>query len=354
MQTSVDYILVGQGIAGTCLAYRLIKAGFSVVVIDAFQSNSSTRVAAGIINPVTGRKIVKSWLAKELLAEAASFYNEMEELLDIKIYFPIPIYRVFASVIEQNQWFERGEELDNHDFLSDVIYPNWASMPTPFGMGIIKQGAWVNTTVLMDGFRNWLKQQSALLEENFDPLQIEFEPELNYKGISAKGIIFCEGPNAIHNPYFKYLPFNLAKGEVMKIKSDGLTDLDGLVSKNGFVLPLGNGVFNVGATYKWNDYELDISEEAFIELSDKWSKITEAPFELMEHKAGIRPTVKDRKPFIGVHPFHPNLYIFNGMGTKGISLAPYFSKIFLRHLQSEEPLPDEVNIARYEKLITCK
>jgi glycine/D-amino acid oxidase-like deaminating enzyme len=354
MKTVVDYIIVGQGIAGTCMAFRLIEAGYRVLVIDKFQPFSSTRVAAGIMNPVTGRKLVKSWLAEELLSEAGTFYRGLEALLDIKIYHPIPIYRVFASVIEQNQWFERGEELDHHNFLSDVVYPNWSSLPTPFGMGIIKQGAWVNTTILIDAFRQWLKQQSALLEESFNPLQIQFEPELSYNGITAKGIIFCEGPNAIHNPYFKYLPFNLAKGEVLKVKSDGLTDLDGLVSKNGFVLPLGNGVFNVGATYKWNDYEFDISEDAFIELADKWSKITDAPFELIEQKAGIRPTVKDRKPFIGVHPFHPNLYIFNGMGTKGISLAPFFSKLFLDALEEKVSLPDDVNIARYEKLITCK
>lgn len=344
-----DYIVVGQGIAGTCLVFQLLMSGKKVLVIDEYNLNSSSNVATGIINPITGRKMVKSWMVDDLLPYAKTFYERMEAELDIQFYFSKPIFKIFTGIQEQNEWLLRSDESEYATYLSEIIYPEWPSVSAPFGVGIIQQTAWLDMALLMKTFRAYLKQNNALLEEkfNFDELTIG-EERIVYQSIGADKIVFCEGYRGRYNPYFDHLPFSFAKGEALTVQCNELEFPDGILNKGGQIIPLGNHMFNVGSTFQWNDLDETVSPEGMQALKKKFEKTCSLSYEIVDRKAGIRPTVKDRRPFLGASPKSNKVFVFNGMGTKGISLSPYFANHLVNHLEKGETLNKEVDIRRFD------
>jgi glycine/D-amino acid oxidase-like deaminating enzyme len=170
---------------------------------------------------------------------------------------------------------------------------------------------------------------------------------VEYKGHWAQRIIFCEGQYTQQNPYWNHLPFNPAKGEILTIRAENLPT-DAIVSKGIFVLPLGNHTYKIGSTYYWDDKEEQPTERGRSELTQKLEEVITVPYEVIDHKAALRPTVTDRRPLIGLHPQYPSIGIFNGLGTRGVLLAPYFARHFMQHLLDGEELNSEVNVGRFD------
>jgi glycine oxidase len=355
LNTSVNYILVGQGLAGTILAQTLLKQGKTIVIIDDQQLSTASRIAAGLYNPLVFKRLVKSWLADELVPFMDEFYVETEQLLNEKFYFKKQIVKLFAEEQEKTLWLKKmnepvGKYLSktiHYDFKNDVIQ-------NPLGSSEVIDAGNLNTALFLSAFRNYFKNNNQLLEEKFeyDKLIIS-EKAVAYKNIQADKIIFCEGYKTVDNPYFNWLPFKLTKGEIITIKApllfqenNGMSEK--VINKGVFILPLGNHLYKVGATYEWNDLTEQPTEKGKEYLIDKLQKVLKIPFEIMEHQAGIRPTVNDRRPLIGLHPQHATLGVFNGMGTKGVMLAPYFAKQFVDFLENNISLDKEVDIARFK------
>ena len=348
-----NYIIVGQGLAGTILAQTLLKSGKSVVVIDEPSLSKASKIAAGLYNPVVFKRLVKSWMADELVPCMDNFYKDSEQLLDVQFYFKKQIVRLFAEEQEKTLWLKKTDEpvgkylsknIEN-DFLSDVVY-------NPLGSANVIDAGNLDTRLFLEKFRNYFKIHYALLEEIFDYSQLNIsENSVSYKNYTADKIIFCEGYKTTENPYFKWLPFKLTKGETITIKIFGETqiDFDKVINKSVFILPIGNGMYKVGSTYEWNELNENITEKGRSEMADKLQKVLKVPFEIIDHRAGIRPTVNDRRPLIGLHPQHPAIGVFNGLGTKGVMLAPYFAKHFVDFLENNVPLDKEVDIIRFIK-----
>ena len=189
------------------------------------------------------------------------------------------------------------------------------------------------------------------MEETFDYNRVSFsENKVVYKDIEADKIIFCEGYKTIDNPYFSWLPFKLTKGEILTVKiPDFKIDDEFVLNKGVFILPLGNNIYKVGATYEWNDLTEKTTEKGKLELEDKLKKVIKLPFEIIDQQAGIRPTVLDRRPLIGIHSENNKLAVFNGMGTKGVMLVPHFANQFADFLINNIPLNKEVDIDRFNK-----
>ena len=192
-----------------------------------------------------------------------------------------------------------------------------------------------------------LKSMKSYIFENFDYQHIDFQKEaVFYKNIEIKKILFCEGYEACQNPFFNWLPFNPVKGEnlIVLVEDYPLTEI---INQGTFILPIdGQGKCRLGATYSWDNLDWDITDEARDSLEEKIKGYLKKPYQILEQQAGIRPSTDDRRPFVGLHPEHPELGIFNGLGTKGVTLAPYFSEQFAKFLESGEDLDAEVNIER--------
>jgi glycine oxidase len=347
----VDYLIVGQGLAGTVLAHRLLQANKTVLIVDDIAQQSASEVAAGLYNPVVFKRLVKSWKVDELLPNMDEFYTQIEQLLGEQLYFKKSIVRFFSEEQEKTLWLKKCAE-DVGTYLNPTINESFMNTELWNGCGsseTIGSGN-LNVALFIHASRNYFSQNNNLIDEVFDykALQLE-ENGIVYKDILATKILFCEGHKTTENPYFSWLPFKLTKGEVITIHAPALKQLDKVINKGVFVLPIGNDLYKVGATYEWKDLSAEITETGKQELIDKLSKIVKVPYTIVEQRAGIRPTVNDRRPLIGLHPHYKNVGVFNGLGTKGVMLAPYFAQQFVDFLVSDKPLDDEVNILRLKK-----
>lgn len=353
MNKRFDYIIVGQGIAGTVLAHTLLTEGKSVLIIDEGVEHSTSAIAAGLYNPVVFKRLVKSWMADELIPFMDIFYRAAEALLGKQFYFKKQIVKLFADDAEKAFWLKKSEEevgaylsknIDTH-FLRGLI-------DNPHGSAEVLSAGNLDTPVFLKAFRNYFLKQHCLLADKFEYADLSIsEKKLSYRNYDAGKLIFCEGYKSTLNPYFKWLPFKLTKGEVITIRlsAETLIPIEKVINKGVFILPLGDNTYKVGATYEWQDLSEHPTEKGKLYLIEKLQKVIQVPFEVIAHEAGVRPTVLDRRPLIGLHPEHESIGIFNGMGTKGVMLAPYFAKQFSNFLDTGKPLSDEVNCNRFIK-----
>ncbi|QHT68013.1 FAD-binding oxidoreductase [Rhodocytophaga rosea] len=347
-----DYIIVGQGIAGTVLAYTLISQKKKVLIIDDSNPDTSSKVAAGIFNPVTGKRLARTWQAGLIFPYLYQFYQQMEQTLGISILHSRDIYRPFTSIEEQNAWTAKtsSPELSAYTSTQFDTSAYTSGIHNPFGGLEIKGAGFVNVGLMLEAAKKYFLQGNMYTEQPFTYEDIVLENDkVSWQGIEAKKILFCEGTFVSQNPYFNWLPFNEVKGELLTLKMPGL-QTNNIINQGVFVLPLGNDMYKVGATYKWDNLDWETTLQAREELEDKLARLIKLPYRITGQQAGIRPASEDRRPFLGLHPEHPALGIFNGLGTKGVSLAPFYARHFYEHLEEDKELDKETHINRFFSL----
>jgi glycine oxidase len=341
-----DYIIVGQGIAGSLVAYQLLKQHKSILVIDRINPNSSSNIAAGVVNPVTGRKMVKSWLIDELLPFAGQVYRELEALLGISFFYDVEIYKFISSQTDVELWQKRKSEPEYRRYIGEIIDLGNPSLHAPLGVGVIKESCWMDVPKFITAFRNYLVSLDCFIDDSFDVQTLYDNEVIRHKDAVAENIIFCEGYKAYQNPLFKHITFSAAKGEHLVISAPDL-DTSTILSKNIYLIPKGNQMYNVGSTFIWDDYTEQITDQGRNDITEKLNKMISCPYEIIEEKAAVRPTMIDRRPVIGRHPDYKNVFIFNGMGTKGVSLAPFFSARFVSSIDAGLQDYPEISINRF-------
>ncbi len=357
----IDFIIVGQGLAGSVLAYLLLKKGQKVVVIDNYTEGgkkSSSQIAAGVINPITGMRFVKTWRIDDFLSAARSLYLEIEKDLNVKLWHERLIFRTLRNIEEENNWLLRNTFPDYLPYCGktapSVLAYNESNFKHFYALAKVKKGAQVNLPALVQHFRLYFEKNQMLITEQFDTKELSFsEGNAAYKNLKASKIIFCEGFKAMENPYFNYLPFNPDKGELLLVRIPNL-DFNHIFKNKMAIVPLHDteggrkDLYWVGATNAWN-FESDLPNTANKELIiNELNKMLNTPFEVIKHLAAIRPTVKDRRPFLGLHPQYAHLGVFNGFGTKGASLVPFWAAHYIDFLINKTPLDKEVDILRFQ------
>lgn len=347
----VEYLIVGAGLAGSVLADHLIKAGKRVLIMDEPSMSNSSKVAGGLYNPITGRKMVKTWNCDALFGYLIPYYSGLETELKAKFIYNMPIYRPFFSIEEQNEWMAKSAEESYSTYVKDIkSKPSWTDeVNNPFGGLLLAKSGYVDTVALLKALKGKFTQMEAFKEEKFDFEKLErSDGSLSYKDLIFDRLIFCDGKLTENNPFFRWLPLSLVKGELLFIKSNVTPRV--IYNRGVFVIPLGNGICKCGSTYNHHDLSEIPTKVAKDELIERVKNLIGFEFEVIDQKAGVRPATKDRKPFIGEHPEEKDIWIFNGLGTKGVSLAPYYAEHFVRHLEGFERLDDEVNIERFFSL----
>lgn len=344
----IDYLIVGCGLAGISFSEIALANNKSIVVVDNDSQNSS-KIAGGLYNPVILKRFSEVWQAQEQLLLMNQFYTDLEKKLQIKVDFKKPILRKFFSIEEQNNWFAASDKPTLAPFLStSIITKKYSGIDSPYNYGEVLHTGYVDTASLLGNYKTYLLQEKFLLQESFDYERLEvLSNSIRYKNIEAKHIVFAEGFGMHANPFFNHLPLDGTKGELFIIKAPEL-DLDVIVNTSVFILPLGDGLFKVGATYNWKDKTDLPTEEGKQELVDRIQEIINCEFEIVSHFAGVRPTVKDRRPIVGTHLTSKSIHILNGLGTRGVMLGPAMAKALFESIESGIPLPKEINIDRFK------
>jgi glycine/D-amino acid oxidase-like deaminating enzyme len=365
MQT--DVLVVGQGLCGTWLSYWLQQAGVDFVVIDEEKPYTSTRVASGVINPVTGRRMSRTWLVDTLLPFAEQAYTQMHQfLLNLPLNLPLNLnlnlnlnpFLTPVSIIDffnspdRRLDFEKKATLfaeylhwprDEHDYREHFHYE--------LGYGIIAPAYQVDLQSMLDGWRQYLRQTNRLLNERFHYNQLQLLPNaVQYQHIQAGQIIFADGIAAQEAGFFRLLPFAPNKGEALILEIEGLPRND-IYKKGNTITPWRGGYFWAGSSYI-NHYIDDQPSDAFRQSMEAWLRsVLKHPFKVLDHVAAIRPATVERRPFAGRHPQHTQVSILNGTGTKGVTLAPFFAKQLVDNLANYAPMMPEADVKRYARLL---
>lgn len=353
-QLNTSIVIVGQGLSGTCLSYQLYKKNIDFLVIDNSHYRSSSSIAAGLINPIVFKRLTKSWMADDLMPYLNIFYKEMEGLLICSFYEKKILLRILKSVKEINTWHEKKGD-DFKDYLGEILSSNNFKIPLKINanVGLVK-GSVVDLSILLTKWRSKLSNGSNLITEKLNYSNITYaknnvEIQLNDIRIKANKIVFCDGALGSKNPIFNWLPYNLSKGDILTLKNKDYLAKE-VVNNGNFYLPKNDKTIKMGSTYKWDDLSYEITEGGKQELFKKVQETLSGKTELIDHQVGIRPTVKDRRPLLGQHPKFKTAYIFNGLGTKGAMLAPYFSEQIMNFVLYQENLLPEVDIKRFYSL----
>ena len=348
-----DFIVVGHGLAGAILAETLRSRGKKVLVIDEPKQNSASRVAAGLLNPLAGKRFAKSWLADTFIPAADAFYDALEARYGQELFFHKPIYKIFSSIEEQNTWMAKSAGANWSDYIlaTHTQSINQPGIDDPFGGIVIGLGGYLHVFAMLDLLTEDLLKQNLYLPERFDISQLRLtDSGVQYKNIEAAHLVFCEGYQVVHNPYFNWLPVQPTKGEVLEVQAAQNFSPERIYNKAVYVVPEGAGRFIIGATYDWRNPNEEPTPQGEQELSERFRQITPQEFTVTGHWAGIRPAVRDRRPLVGTHPEHKQLSVFNGMGSKGVLMAPYLAQHFAAALAGDEELMPEIHIFRYLSL----
>ncbi len=345
-----DYIIVGQGIAGTVLSWTLMQQGKKVLVVDHRDKPNSSEIALGIYNPVVFKRMTKSWKADELIPVAEELYKEMENALGVKALHKNTILKLFSSKDERTFWEKKMHNGEAMAFLDTTKEQSQYTtiVNDELGSANVLSSGWLDTPKLLSAYRKFLIANKLLSIKKLDYEKLNTSVELlEWENVSAEKIIFCEGSLATENKFFKNLPFVLTKGEMLTIRIKDFLPKN-IISKGIYVAHQFDDVFKVGATYDWDDLTVIPTEKGKTDLVEKLKKVLKCDYQILDQAAAIRPTVKDRRPLIGLHSEDKRIGIFNGMGTKGVMIAPFFAKQFAGHIENNQPLDKEVNITRFK------
>ncbi|MEO9483411.1 MAG: FAD-dependent oxidoreductase [Ekhidna sp.] len=343
-KTKVDYIIIGQGLAGSWLAREMIERDLTIAVINNDKSETSSKKAAGIYNPITGRKMIKTWRADQLFPSLERDYASLEKLTSSKFLHPLPIYRPFKSIEDQNDWEGKFTDASYESFVEEMKVKSLGlkNIQDDLGGIIINQSGYIDLPVMLQSVQNFLISKGVYHSEVFDHRRMTLGPNsVIYKDFEAEKVIFCEG-SMPDNPYWE-LPFKPVRGEIIDIACD--LESTYIINQGVFMIPK-EGRFTVGSTYDHNNLSYVPQASGIKSLENRLKKLFLGQYRIIGQRAGVRPATHDRKPYIGLHHKYKTLGIFNGFGTKGVSLTPYFAKHFVDVLQGKSEIEEEVNVQR--------
>ena len=347
MHKEVDYIIVGQGLVGSWLSYYTLQAGKTCIVINDSHTPAASSVASGVINPVTGRRIVQTWMIDTFLPFALSAYADIGNQLKTTIVKEAPVVLIHPSA-QMQESFEYRYHHDNVYLQKYNAEDVKAFMHTPFGTGQINQSVWIDLNTMLTSWRQKLIDHHQYVDERFDMEDLKLKDEgVEWKGIQAKRILFSDGIGSMQNKYFKGLPFAPNKGEALIVEIKDLPN-QAIYKHNLSIVPWKDQLFWVGSNYEWQYEDAKPSIAFRTKMETALTQLLTIPFKIVDHIAGLRPANQDRRPFVGMHPAYNAIGICNGMGTKGCSLAPYFAHALIAHCETGTPIHPEANLDRFK------
>jgi len=346
----LEFLIIGQGLAGTLLAFEMLEAGIDFRIVSSPQKSKASLVAAGMINPLVFKRLTKSWMVDTLLPTMQESYQKIENRLQQTFLFEKEIMKPLSEQ-ETELWKERKQNPEFANYIGEIRENGEVEYLTDAAaFATVKGGGYLNLSNFLSAAEIYFRDRGLLIDTHFVMNRDNANSDEYKVGeFSAQKLVFCEGYHLIHNPLFDFVKLNPVKGEVLQIHAPRLSE-DYILNKKVFVLPIGNHRFKVGSTYEWKDLSERTTETGKLSILERLDQLILVEYTIENHWAGVRPTVVDRRPVLGQHPEFKNCFIFNGLGTKGVMLAPYFAEVMLQFLREKNySLSDEINVQRFYK-----
>lgn len=345
-----DYIIVGRGLAGTVLALSLIKENKKVLIIDEPSLSSSSKVAAGLFQPMTFKRTVETWEGLNSISFASSFYQWAEELLKEKFFHPLPMYRMFSSFEEQNNWALKVSDPRFKNLIGENKNDEADSCHSKFGYGSVNHSGYLDIPKFLQSSEIYFNHSNSIRTEKIDYQEVILSNDkVLFKENTASKIVFCEGWLIKNNPWFDYIPMKPVKGEILTINISD-KKFTSIISGGLFSVPRKEGDYKVGSNYNWKELNEIPTESVKTDFINEISEILDTKsITITNHVAGIRPASHDRRPIIGQHPLQENLFLFNGLGARGVALAPFTANFLVQNLITKTEIPTNINVNRFSK-----
>lgn len=341
----VDFLIVGQGLAGSALAMALIRRGKSVLVVDRADANAATRVAAGLVTSLAGKGMNPAWRQEEYLPYAMAYYADLEKRGGRKLFYAQPVVRLFTDDKEKAK-FGRKKANVVQWVLSEEATINSSQLKAEYGGFEMAQSGRLDTKAYLTTVRDLLDQVASYREANFHQQQVSFLGDgVEWKDVSAGAILLCQGYAGLAEGWFSNVPHRSAKGEMLTLEVDGL-EQQRIINRNGWMVPLGQNRWRVGATYEWDDLASGPSKEGRLEVEKKVSNLVNSSFRVIEHEVGVRPIIHRSQPVVGWLKNNHSIGFFNGLGSKGVISAPSVGEHFAGVLCGEWELDPELSLER--------
>jgi len=334
---SFDTIIVGAGLAGCNMAVNLHLAGEKVLLIGHPQGDRCSSIAAGLMNPIVPKGVRSTWQRDEIFESLPSYYKNLEQILNTSFFEQRDLFQLMANESTNLEWSKASELATNEGWVSRVN-------ESCFRINNVYR---LDVPLFVKASKDFFGNLELYIEEDFDYSQIVCADPISYKELKAKKILFCEGADMINNPFFNYLPLRQASGVIGEYRLKHGQHTDAIIRNKKWNIPTKNGTYLSGSTFSNNDYSIEPTEEEKEELENDLIKWTES-FELLKLRKGLRPTSGDRRPILGNHQRYMNLFVFNGLGSKGCSLSAYLCPKLTQYMVADKPLPEEVHVKRFD------
>lgn len=340
-----DILIIGGGFAGLCCAQEAWNRHLSCTFVDNGAPDASTRIAAGIMNPISGRKYNVQWAFEELWSSAKHLYGSMEARFNTPVMLPMPIHKIHRSEAALEAWLmNRTEPLAHGLVTENPPTAGWQKhVDQRFGALLVHQGMRIDTEAMTEAF----SKTDSCVQMQFDHADLEVHADhVQWKNETYKNVIFCEGSSVVNNPWFSRIPLRPNKGECLLVHIPYL-NCPLILQKHVFAVPLGNDQYWIGGTSENNFTDAAPTSEKAAELIADLRRMISLAFTVVAHQAAIRPTMRDRSPAVGTHHTALPLRILNGLGTKGSMLAPYYAQKLFAHMYEDEPIPKAADVNRF-------
>ena len=343
----VDYLIIGQGLAGSALAMALLDLNASVLVVDREDLHSASRVAAGLITTVAGKGMNPSWRQSAYLPEAMAYYRGLERVSGESLFHEMDTLRLFDSEKQQRKFFNKRELLEQWvEDAKEVDFEGWKS---DYGGFLMKRGGWLDTNKYLKVIRNLLGESYRIADFSEQDLKYEIG-NLTWRDVNVKRVIFCQGAAGLstkngneNESLFGYIKHRSSKGEILTV-SIADADEGKIINRNGWMIPIGEGQWRCGANYNWQDLTEGGTAPGREHVEGQIRGLTNRSFEVVDHTSGVRPIIRKSQPYVGHHPKCPEVSFFNGLGSKGVTTAPSVAKHFAEHLVHGAEIDPELNL----------
>lgn len=353
-------LIVGQGLAGSHLSLEAIRRGHQVTVVDLHRGASSSRISAGLLNPAAGRRFTLQRETWQQWQTALAIYRYWEQQWSLPLLDPRRMWRPFQDEKERFHFHKRlsyppARQImrESTDFFPDWLPPSWKGRAT----AVIDPVYLLNVPLFLDRTRLEIQKQGQLIEEWFDWDTLVPGPlNAQWKGKIYDKVFLCEGASLLHNPWFRWVPFQTSKGSILDFpRSPFRLPPDWILNCKHWLFQDHQGKARLGATASppssqppqmHPPQQVSNADSALIPLlqsyDNEWNQLS--GHEIVH--TGYRPRLPDNQPLVGLHPALPSLGVLNGTGGRGGILTPWLAMRLFAWMDHQLPLPPQVDCRR--------